>query len=98
MPASKRAFMQACSHSLSKHFIASMTCICMGADWPLLTKFVIAPSTNILSCTNYAQLFGNVEDQEKVTRMFQIIVSLREKLLTIPHNQGLLGLDNSGPI
>ena len=52
----------------------------------------------LLNDTDYAQLFGNVEDQEKVTRMFQIIVSLREKLLTIPHIQGLPGLDNSGPI
>ena len=39
----------------------------------------------LLNDTYYAQLFGNVEDQEKVTRIFQIILLLREKLL----NQGL---------
>ena len=34
-------------------------------------------------------LFGNVEAQKKVTRMLQLIISLRENLLTYTLNQGL---------
>ena len=51
----------------------------------------------MLNETEYAQLFGNVEAQEKVTRIFQLIISLRENLLASPLHQGLPGLDNSGP-
>ena len=51
----------------------------------------------MLNETKYVHLFGNVGAQEKVTRMFQIIISLREKLLSSTNTQGLPGLDNSGP-
>ena len=51
----------------------------------------------MLSETDYVHIFRNGEAQEKVTRMFQIIISLRESLLASTLNQGLPGLDNSGP-
>ena len=67
----------------------------------LACKVIIAhlsqTERTMLNETEYAQLFGNVEDQEKVTRMFQLIISLRERLLGSTLNQGLPGLDNLGP-
>ena len=38
---------------------------------------------------------GNVEEQESITKMYQITISIRDKILSTP--QGLPGLDNSGP-
>jgi hypothetical protein len=67
----------------------------------LSCKVIIAnltqPERAMLNETKYVHLFGNVGAQEKVTRIFQIIISLREKLLSSTHTQGLPGLDNSGP-
>ena len=41
--------------------------------------------------TEYSQLFGNIEGQENITKMYQIIIAVRDKTLGLP------GLLNSGP-
>ena len=48
-----------------------------------------------LNQTEYSHLFGNIEEQHDITKMFQIIISTRERLLTTP--EGLPGHYNSGP-
>ena len=51
----------------------------------------------ILKKSYYTQIYGNIEDQLNITRMYQLIISIRERLLASPQRQGLPGLDNSGP-
>ena len=41
--------------------------------------------------TFYGQLFGNIEAQENISKMYQIIIAVRDKTL------GLTGLHNLGP-
>ena len=51
----------------------------------------------LLNKSYYTQIYGNIEDQLNITRMYQLIISIRERLLASPQRQGLPGLDNSGP-
>ena len=51
----------------------------------------------ILNKSYYTQIFGNIEDQLNITRMYQISVSIREWPLATPQRQGLPGPDNLGP-
>ena len=48
-----------------------------------------------LNKTENSYLFGNIEEQHNITKMFQIIISTRERMLTIP--EGLPGHYNLGP-
>ena len=51
----------------------------------------------LLNKSYYSQVYGNIEDQLNITRMYQLIISIRERLLASPQRQGLPGLHNSGP-
>ena len=51
----------------------------------------------LLNKSYYSQVYGNIEDQLNITRMYQLIISIRERLLATPQRQGLPGIDNSGP-
>ena len=38
----------------------------------------------ILNRTKLSDIFGNVEEQESITKMYQIIISIRDKILSTP--------------
>ena len=61
----------------------------------VIVKELTENQNQILKRTKYSEIFGNVEEQESITKMYQIILSIRDKILSTP--QGLPGLDNSGP-
>ena len=45
----------------------------------------------------YSDIFGNVDEQFRIAKAFQIILKTRENILASRHHQGLPGLHNSGP-
>ena len=52
---------------------------------------------NMVQGANHSDIFGNVDEQFRITKIFQIILTTRERILAIRHHQGLPGLHNSGP-
>ena len=60
-----------------------------------MKKEVTQKELDNLNRIDYFHLFGNLEAQTNITKMFQMIIDTRERLLTTP--KGLPGRNNSGP-
>ena len=52
---------------------------------------------NMVQGVKYSDIFGNVDEQFKIAKVFQIILRTRESILASRHHQGLPGLHNWGP-
>ena len=52
---------------------------------------------NMVQGAKYSDIFGNVDEQFRIAKVFQIILKTRENILASRHHQGLPGLHNSGP-
>ena len=61
----------------------------------VIAKELTENQLQILNGTKYSDIFGTVEEQEGITKMYQIILLIRDKILS--PSQGLPGQDNTGP-
>ena len=56
-----------------------------------------ATERNMVQGANYSDIFGNVDEQFRIAKVFQIFLKTRENSLASQHHQCLPGLHNSGP-
>ena len=90
-----------CSIEGAKQLIASLTTSILGMPKNHLVDFAkkyLISQEHALVCDVIVKeltenVEGNVEEHESITKMYQITISIRDKILSTP--QGLPGLDNS---
>ena len=52
---------------------------------------------NMVQGVKYSDIFGNVDEQFRIAKVFQMILRTRENILANRHHQGLPVLHNLGP-
>ena len=63
----------------------------------IITEELNTTVRNMLQGANYSDIFGNVDEQFRNTKIFQNLLTTREHILASRHHQGLPRLHNSGP-